>query len=113
VNKQKVYSILLIIGLLYFFFAKNKFSSKSEGANQYSQFSDQIKSVKSPSLYFYFCCADSEEDDELSHVSKSTILLFFLHTFILKSIIIFSKIKFRVRSTFGIPTYLRLKNFRI
>lgn len=113
-NKKNIYTILLIIGLLFFFFVKNKSSSRSEYVSNYSQYSDQTKCSKSPLLYSYFSIINNEEEDELSHISKFKLLSFYQILFFLKPNI--NKIKFKTFTThlfFGTPTYLALKNFRI
>lgn len=83
---------------------------------QHSQYSYQGKNTNSPAQYSYFFNINNEEEDELLHISKATVLLIFLSSFLLKSNLISSKIKFETRPItlyFGIPTYLTVRNFRI
>ncbi len=115
-GKKLAYIILLTIGILSFFFIKDKFSRKHSGYKlRYSLYSEQTKSSKSPLHYTYFYIVNSEED-ELSHAVKANILLFFFTTFILNAVLIINKNRFRflMRNLFfGSPTYLAIRNFRI
>lgn len=115
-SKKFAYIILLTLGILSFFFIKDKFSRKHSGYKlRYSLYSEQTKSSKSPLHYAYFYNVNNEED-ELSHAIKANVSLFFFITFILNAVLIINKSKFRflVRNLFfGSPTYLAIRNFRI
>jgi hypothetical protein len=117
VNKKNTYTIFLIVGLLSLFFIKNKFSHKHNGYKlRYSLYTDQAKSSKSPLNYAYTYTINNEEEDELTHLCKSPIILYTLPLFSLKANPFICKVKFAIYSIklfLGTPTYLAIKNFRI
>ncbi|MBI3518477.1 MAG: hypothetical protein HY062_03860 [Bacteroidetes bacterium] len=115
-SKKTIYIALLIMGILSFFLIKDKFSHKHHGYKlRYSLYSEQTKSSKIP-LHSSFFYTVTNEEDELSHPVKASILLFVLASFILISglILIKLKLKFLAKNLFfGAPTYLAIRNFRI